>query len=364
MEPGVALLLTDRSDRSATLAHALDTAFDTVVLGVSETRSDSTSLACIVADLDLHRSAARRFLKTHRAGPDRRDAPLICLLRTGGDRSFSTAMALGATVCLPSDAPPKSVVDSLLRHTHPDTEADRVRVARGVSRAGTALAGLLDAVRLNGTFERAAFEAGLNPILGTVSEAGLAHWLDVVWSYDEATYQHCLLVAGLAAAFAGHLGFSASDRLQFVRAALIHDVGKACIPLAILNKPDRLDADEMAVMRTHAARGAKILEAAGGFDAATLDAVRHHHEMLDGSGYPEGLAGDAITDFVRMITICDVYAALIERRPYRAPMPAPQAIRILDGMSGQLDPDLLRAFGGAILTEAPSTRPHRDERAG
>ena len=155
-------------------------------------------------------------------------------------------------------------------------------------------------------------------------------------------------MAGLAATFAIGLGFSEPDRQQLVRAALVHDVGKAKIPLSILNKPGPLDASERAVMSEHAALGHAILVQAGGFDDAVLSVVRHHHEMLDGSGYPDGLAGRQIGDLVRLLTVCDIYAALVERRPYRAPMPSAKAIQVLYGMTGKLDMDFVRALERAV----------------
>ncbi len=101
-------------------------------------------------------------------------------------------------------------------------------------------------------------------------------------------------------------------------------------------------------MRTHTTLGHAILIEAGGFDASLLSVVRHHHELLDGSGYPDKLSGEAIPDIVRLITICDIYAALIERRPYRAPLPAPEAFRILRSMEGKLDQALVRSFEQAV----------------
>ena len=81
-----------------------------------------------------------------------------------------------------------------------------------------------------------------------------------------------------------------------------------------------------------------------GFEDEMLVVVRAHHEMLDGFGYPDGLRGDQIPDLVRLVTICDIYAALIERRAYKPPLPGGQALAILDNMEGQLDGDLVRAF--------------------
>ena len=190
------------------------------------------------------------------------------------------------------------------------------------------LTGLFDGVRGGGTISLPQVDAGLDPILSAVREGGLTRWLETVWTHDDATYQHCLLVAGVAAQFVLHLGFRTEDREHFVRAALLHDVGKAQIPREILNKPGRLTADEMAIMRRHPVIGYDILRESG-CDAATLGAVRHHHEMLDGSGYPDGLVGAEISDTVRLLTICDIYAALTERRSYKPPMPPRDAMAIL-----------------------------------
>lgn len=195
-------------------------------------------------------------------------------------------------------------------------------------------------------------EAGTTIVLDTVSEIGIRAWLDLVWRHDIQVYQHSLSVAGFAAAFAGLLGFSDADRRRLAGAALLHDVGKALIPLAILNKPGTLTPDEMQIMRAHAALGADLLAREGAFGPEILDVVRHHHERLDGSGYPEGLTAARIGDLVRLVAICDVHSALTERRVYRAPMTHAQAFAVMEAQAGQLDPDLLRAYRPIIARAA------------
>src|SRR4029453_19021291 len=103
-------------------------------------------------------------------------------------------------------------------------------------------------------------------------------------------------------------------------AATLHDVGKAGIPLEILDKPGALDDGEMALMQGHAVLGYDALCGVKGISAEVLDAVRHHHEFLDGTGYPDRLRGAEIGDLVRVLTIADIFAALIEARAYRPPM--------------------------------------------
>ena len=105
----------------------------------------------------------------------------------------------------------------------------------------------------------------------------------------------------------------------------------------------------MRIVREHPRVGYEMLRRQGGFEREIVDAAYRHHEYLDGSGYPRGLRADEISDLVRMITICDVYAALIERRSYKAPMAPEQAYGTLAAMTGKLDSDLLRAFRQVVL---------------
>ena len=107
------------------------------------------------------------------------------------------------------------------------------------------------------------------------------------------------------------------DQRRLARAALLHDVGKAFIPVTILDKPGALTPEEMEEMRQHPRRGYDALSAQGGFPPEMLDVVLHHHEFLDGTGYPNGLSGKQISDIVRVTTIMDIYAALVEKRAYR-----------------------------------------------
>jgi putative nucleotidyltransferase with HDIG domain len=181
-------------------------------------------------------------------------------------------------------------------------------------------------------------------VMTALGDGEIRRWLEIVLTYDDATYQHCLLVTGLAAGFALDLQFSNGDQKRMVKGALLHDIGKARIPHAILNKPAALTEAEMAIMRTHPSLGYQILRNQGDYDREVLDVVLQHHELLDGSGYPDGLAGAEIGDLVRLVTICDIYAALIERRPYRPAMEPLQAFKVLQQMENRLEGALVRAF--------------------
>jgi putative nucleotidyltransferase with HDIG domain len=186
-------------------------------------------------------------------------------------------------------------------------------------------------------------------ISDAVGEGGFSHWLETVRRHHEGTYQHCLLVTGTAAAFGLSLGLARTDMERLYTAAMFHDVGKARIPSAVLDKPGRLDDQERALIETHPAAGYDALKGTGRIAFEILDAVRHHHEYLDGSGYPDGLGAAEITDLVRVLTISDIFAALIEDRRYKPPMSRAQAYEILSGMQGKLEMPLVAAFKNVAL---------------
>lgn len=137
-----------------------------------------------------------------------------------------------------------------------------------------------------------------------------------------------------------------------IRSAPLHDIGKVGIPDHILLKPGKLTAGEWAVMKTHSDLGSfaiQQVEAGSERPVAFLQCakviIRHHHEKWDGSGYPDGLAGDAIPIAARLMALADVFDALISRRPYKEPFEVSLAIRmILDGRGNHFDPDVVDAF--------------------
>ena len=181
-------------------------------------------------------------------------------------------------------------------------------------------------------------------VVDEIERTGLATWVDTVRAHHSQTYQHCLLVTGVAVAFANRLGLSRADRERLSFAGMLHDIGKARIPVAILEKPTPLDVPEMMEMRNHPLYGFEMLNEPRVVSSEMLDMVVHHHEYLDGSGYPHGLRAPEISDLVRMITISDIFGALLERRAYKPPFTGAAAYKILRDMGGKLDQDLVREF--------------------
>jgi len=352
------LLITDRLDESRDLARRLGVWGPCRVVGLG--REGDASVApprIIVSDVELgHRQpveAMRAALARHR----RKGAPYLCLLRDMTARSTIQARAIGASEVLPTDTAASLLLKTIDQLLQEGEGADPARGSAAFTRAHLAtaaasLADMLDSASAGRPLSLGAVDASVDAIDQAAGASDIGDWLQVVWSYDDLTYQHCMLVAGLAATFAHQLGFSAEDRRMVTRAAVLHDIGKARIPLEILHKPGALDEAEQVVMRSHPVIGHEMLLAQGGFRPEILAAVRSHHEYLDGSGYPDGIRGSQIPDMVRMITICDIYAALIERRSYKPPMVPDQAFDLLVLMGAKLDMDLVRAFRQVVQKTA------------
>jgi putative nucleotidyltransferase with HDIG domain len=219
-----------------------------------------------------------------------------------------------------------------------------------VEAAATAIASMFTSITLGERVGVAGPKEAGRQITNRISEHGLTEWLATVRRHHEGTFQHCLLVTGVAVDFGLSLGFRNSDLERLSTAAMFHDIGKARVPLTILDKPGRLDDNERALVETHAAAGSDVLRGYADISPEVLDAVRHHHEYLDGSGYPDGLCAENITDIVRVLTVSDIFAALIEHRPYKPTMPRAAAYEVLCGMRGKLDRALVASFKNVALT--------------
>jgi len=161
---------------------------------------------------------------------------------------------------------------------------------------------------------------------------------------DDYTYVHSVAVAALMIALSRQLGLSEADTREAGLAGLMHDIGKAKIPDRILRKPDKLSDQEWVTMKSHPELGHAILSKIS-MGPIPLDAVLHHHEKFDGSGYPHGLAGEAISLFARMASVCDVYDAVTSNRPYKSGWSPAEAIRKLaEWAPGHFDERLFQAF--------------------
>ena len=182
------------------------------------------------------------------------------------------------------------------------------------------------------------------------SNIGVNEWLSTVRAYHHTTFQHILIVTGLACSFATAMGMRRGDIEKLTIAGLLHDIGKVDIPAAILDKPGKLTPEEFDVIRTHPLAGYRFLSRQGGIDEDVLDAILHHHEFLNGTGYPDGLSGDQIRDLTRILTVCDIMGALLERRSYKEPFSVTESLSILLQMAndGKVEKVLVHALSRTL----------------
>lgn len=161
---------------------------------------------------------------------------------------------------------------------------------------------------------------------------------------DDYSYMHSVAVCALMVALARGLGMGVQACREAGLAGLLHDVGKAVMPLDLLNKPGKLTEAEFAVMRSHPVRGHALLAESGSADPVAMDVCLHHHERIDGTGYPHRLKGDAITRMARMGAICDVYDAISSTRPYKSAWDPADSVSRMASWAGHFDPILFAVF--------------------
>jgi putative nucleotidyltransferase with HDIG domain len=260
------------------------------------------------------------------------------------------AYALGASHALINPVRPAQLLARLADVTAPSIAPDAPWGGREAASASAAcIASMFSAARNGAAIDVVQAKAAGGKIADSIGEDGLSNWLDMVRRHHEGTYQHCLLVTGIAVDFGLSLGVGQIDLERLYSAAMFHDIGKAKIPLAVLDKPGKLDERERAMVETHPAIGHDVLRGIPGISPEILQAVRHHHEYLDGSGYPDGLSAASIPDIVRILTISDIFAALIETRTYKPTMSREAAYEVLLGMQGKLEWALVQAFRDVAL---------------
>jgi HD superfamily phosphohydrolase YqeK len=171
-------------------------------------------------------------------------------------------------------------------------------------------------------------------------------------SKDPYTHGHSQRVERHSYRTAFAMGLSVHDIEDLRRAAALHDVGKIRIPDRILRKPTQLTIEERAVVEEHVVVGAWMVSAVGNADV--VSAVRHHHERWDGAGYPDGIAGERIPLFARIIAVADAYDAITSTRPYRVSSDREFAVEVLRREAGtQFDPQVVEAFVAALPLRAP-----------
>jgi putative nucleotidyltransferase with HDIG domain len=269
-----------------------------------------------------------------------------------GDDAASPATA-------PATAEPASVVASLPAQPAPlpartstpvpppsKSFADEMRTATAVCNKGRAqVQKMFGEARLG----RAIDAESLMPLVQEISDSvirnpGAIVSLARLKTQDDYSYMHSVAVCALMVALGRELGFDEEQCRTAGTAGLLHDVGKALMPLDILNKPGKLTDQEFDVMRSHPVRGYELLQEARGAAPEAMEVCLHHHERFDGGGYPHKLPNDKLNQLVRMGSICDVYDAITSDRPYKNGWDPADSIGQMASWKGQFDPVVFATF--------------------
>jgi putative nucleotidyltransferase with HDIG domain len=337
----ISIVATSRG-RLADLCAALsgDVAADYLRL---EDLPDSKPNDTAILDIDLGQCSEVQAVKawlSHRSQPGN---VIVCVDDATSHLQLTQARALGATAVVPRPLQ-AAQLHRILFGVELSFAPSLQPAIDDPSQALTAIQDMFAAARMGRSPSMDVVTHAGAQIVDRIQDMGLSDYLSAIRHHHSRTYTHCLAVTAVAVSFGIQLGVGRKDRERLAVAGLLHDIGKSQISLDILEKPAALDERETLVMRTHPVLGHDMLRGTPGLPDDTLDMVLHHHEYLDGSGYPDGLQGSQISDLNRMMTIADVYGALIEPRSYRPPMEVLQALDVLRAMGPKLDAALVRVF--------------------
>ena len=253
------------------------------------------------------------------------------------------ASEMPAAVTVDAVAAPAPVVAPRVPRESMDQELHRARRICQDSKAQ--VVALFTDARLG----RAIQPEAVMPMVEAINESVSRHpdaLLSVVRlkNHDEYTYMHSVAVCALMVALARRLGLPEDQVRDAGAAGMLHDLGKAAMPLNVLNKPGALSDDEFKIMKAHPVRGYHMLVLSGSAPEAVLDVALHHHEKFDGSGYPHNLKGDAIGLMARMGAVCDVYDAITSNRPYKKAWGPAESLQRMVSWNGHFDELVLKAF--------------------
>lgn len=289
------------------------------------------------------------------------DAADIAKLKEAGiagiviDLSKGVGPAPASTIAPPpadapaSVAPPPAESIDAARKRRRRSVSEIERAKETVERSKVAVMRMFAEARLGHAVDAAAASPLVDEIAESVArDAAAMIKVTRLKSKDEYTYLHSIAVAALMIAFARHLGLPEEEVRDLGMAGLLHDIGKMAVPSALLEKQGKLDPPELAVVRHHPEKGHALLRDGRDIAPVVLDVCLHHHERVDGRGYPFGLTGDQLSLAARMSAICDVYDAVTSLRPYKRPWPPSEALARMVSWEGHFDADLLASFIGGI----------------
>jgi HD-GYP domain-containing protein (c-di-GMP phosphodiesterase class II) len=231
------------------------------------------------------------------------------------------------------------------RLSEKDRRAEVTKARNVLSRSKKAVRDMFDNARMGEAIQTRKMASMVNQLTASLDkDPTIILNMARLKTKDDYTYLHSVSVCALMINLARAMRLDETLVREAGMAGLLHDVGKLAIPNEILLKPSKLDDAEFQIVRDHPLAGYKILAASTGVSAAALDVCLHHHEKMDGTGYPDKLNGDELSLLTRMASICDVYDAITSQRAYNCPWTPSDALSRMQSWDGHFDQMILRSF--------------------
>lgn len=265
------------------------------------------------------------------------------VIDTGKGLDVDAAPAAMAKPAPPEPVAPKEIPPPVPRVSY-EQEIEQAKQIQG--KAKRAVTNLFNQARMGNAIDVSVVAPLVDEINQSIERnAGALLSIVRLKTVDDYTYMHSVAVCALMISLGQRLGLKGEELHQVGIGGLLHDVGKMSVPLDILNKPGKLTDEEFVVVKNHPVQGWEILKNAQVSDAIPLDVCLHHHEKMDGGGYPERLSGEGISFHARMGAVCDVYDAVTSDRPYKRGWDPAEAIkRMAEFRNGHFDETVFQAF--------------------
>ncbi|OIR02535.1 cyclic di-GMP phosphodiesterase response regulator RpfG [mine drainage metagenome] len=246
-------------------------------------------------------------------------------------------------VAVPKDVAPTTIATPKLARV--TAEVERQQARKVISASKKAVVTMFNEARMGKAVNAEAAKQVVDDIAASVArnEGALISLLRLK-NKDDYTYMHSVAVCAMMIALAKELALTEDEAKVAGMAGLLHDLGKAAIPNDVLNKPGALTDDEFTLVKLHPERGHALLLKAEIAEEAVLDVCIHHHEKINGTGYPHKLKGDEISLFAKMGAVCDVYDAITSNRPYKDGWEPGVSLQRMAQWAGHFDDVVFKAF--------------------
>lgn len=239
-----------------------------------------------------------------------------------------------------------ALINSRPRPVNQAVEVELPRAQQAVHNANLATMELISSARAGGKLDQTVVEQAVTPLVESVLRNPDAYfWLQAMRHHDSYTYSHAMNCCALMAAFGRHLGLGDHELRDMATGGLLLDIGKTAVPEALLESTELLGPAEQEILHGHLQHGVRLYDASAAGNLFVREIIATHHEREDGSGYPFGLAGNAIPLFGRIAGIVDSFDAMTSSRPYRAAVSKYEALQQLYRARGRLfQADLVEQF--------------------